>query len=53
MRSEELGIKVSPAAMNYFSDFFALWSRAACCCPAFFMGKKTADKLFACQPFLY
>ena len=22
--------------MNYFSDFFALWSRAACCCPAFF-----------------
>lgn len=29
-----------------FFWLFALWSRAACCCPAFFIGTKTADKLF-------
>ena len=43
---------VSPAAID-FSFFFTLEGQGDWVALLFFMGTKTADRLFACQPFLY
>ena len=49
--SEEL--RYCLVTMDFFSDFLLYGAGRLVVALLFFMGTKTADKLFACQPFLY